>query len=116
MAMVGMAGRARHSWDAKELRMSAYVIVDVDVQDPELYRKYTALVPATLEPFGGRFIVRGGEHDVLEGDWRPRRLVVLEFPSSDHARRWHTSADYAAAMGIRHRASDGNLVLVEGAD
>jgi uncharacterized protein (DUF1330 family) len=96
--------------------MSAYVIVDVDVHDPELYREYTTLVPATLEPFGGRFIVRGGEHETLEGDWRPRRLVVLEFPSSDHARRWYTSAGYAEALTIRHRASDGNLVLVEGMD
>jgi uncharacterized protein (DUF1330 family) len=94
--------------------MPAYVIADIEVQDPEQYTRYGALVPATLEPFGGRFLVRGGEHESLEGDWRPRRLVVLEFPSADHARRWYASADYVAAMAIRHRASTGSIVLVEG--
>ena len=94
--------------------MAAYVIADIDVKDPELYREYAALVPGTLEPFGGRFIVRGGEIEPLEGAWRPRRLVVIEFPSADHARRWHASAEYAAAMVIRHRASAGKLVLVQG--
>ena len=94
--------------------MPAYVIADIDVHDLETYRKYAALVPGTLEPFEGRFLVRGGDHEPLEGDWRPRRLVVLEFPSADHARRWYASADYAAAMEIRHRAATGNIVLVEG--
>lgn len=94
--------------------MTAYVICDIDVRDPETYREYTALVPGTMEPFGGRFAVRGGEFEPLEGDWRPRRLVVLEFPSSDHARRWYASPDYAAAKQLRQRASSGNIVLVEG--
>ena len=95
--------------------MPAYVICDIDVRDPETYREYTALVPGTLAPFGGRFIVRGGQFEPLEGDWLPRRLVVLEFPSSDHARRWYDSPGYAAAKQIRQRASGGNIVLVEGA-
>jgi uncharacterized protein (DUF1330 family) len=95
--------------------MTAYMICDIDVRDPEAYREYTALVPGTMEPFGGRFIVRGGEFEPLEGDWRPRRLVVLEFPSSDHARRWYASPGYAAAKQLRQRASSGNIVLVEGA-
>jgi uncharacterized protein (DUF1330 family) len=94
--------------------MPAYVIGDIDVHDLEAYRKYAALVPGTLEPFEGRFLVRGGGHEPIEGDWRPRRLVVIEFPSADHARRWYASGDYAAAMEIRHRASTGNIVLVEG--
>jgi len=94
--------------------MTAYVIADIDVHDQETYREYGALVPGTLQPHGGRFLVRGGSHEALEGDWRPRRLVVLEFPSAEHARRWYTSEDYAAAMAIRQRASAGNLVLVEG--
>jgi uncharacterized protein (DUF1330 family) len=92
----------------------AYVIGDIDVHDPETYREYVALVPGTLEPFGGRFVVRGGAHESLEGDWRPRRLVVLEFPSADHARRWYASEGYVKAMAIRRRAATGNLVLVEG--
>jgi uncharacterized protein (DUF1330 family) len=94
--------------------MPAYVIADIDVHDPETYRQYTALVPGTLEPFGGRFIVRGGDHQSLEGDWRPRRLVVLEFPTAGHARRWYNSEDYVAAIGIRRRAAGGSVVLVEG--
>ncbi len=93
--------------------MTADVIVEVDVHDPEAYREYAALVPATLRPHEGRFLVRGGAHETLEGDWRPRRLVVLEFPSTDDARRWYASAEYATAMAIRQRASSGNLVLVE---
>ncbi len=95
--------------------MPAYVIADIDVHDPAAYREYTALVPGTLEPFHGRFLVRGGDHESLEGDWQPRRLVVIEFPSADHARRWYASGDYVAAMAIRHRASTGHIVLVEGA-
>lgn len=94
--------------------MPAYVIADVDVHDLEAYREYAALVPATLEPHGGRFLVRGGSWEALEGDWRPRRVVVLEFPSIEHARSWYESEAYAAAMAIRQRASTGNLVLVEG--
>jgi uncharacterized protein (DUF1330 family) len=95
--------------------MPAYVIGDINVHDRAAYREYAALVPGTLEPFGGSFLVRGGDHEPLEGDWQPRRLVVLEFPSVDHARRWYASADYVAAMAIRHRAATGSIVLVEGA-
>lgn len=95
--------------------MAAYVIADVDVHDQEAYREYVALVPATLEPYGGRFLVRGGSHQTMEGDWHPHRLVVIEFPSADEARRWHASDDYRAAMAIRHRTSTGSLVLVDGA-
>jgi uncharacterized protein (DUF1330 family) len=94
--------------------MTAYVIADIDVHDQEAYRDYAALVPGTLQPHGGRFLVRGGGHETLEGDWRPRRLVVLEFPSTEHARRWYASEEYAAPMAIRRGASTGNLVLVEG--
>jgi uncharacterized protein (DUF1330 family) len=94
--------------------MTAYVIADIDVHDQDAYREYAALVPATIEPHGGRFLVRGGVHETLEGDWQPRRMVVLEFPSADAAKRWHNSPEYAAAMAMRQRASAGSLVLVEG--
>jgi len=94
--------------------MPAYVIADIEVKDPQAYREYVARVPATVEPFGGRFVVRGGGHETLEGEWKPGRLVVLEFPSTDHARRWYASPEYAAVMAIRHRTSEGSLVLVEG--
>jgi uncharacterized protein (DUF1330 family) len=94
--------------------MTAYVIADVDVHDQQTYQEYAALIPATLQPYGGRVTVRGDAPETLEGDWQPRRIVVLEFPSSEHARRWYTSQDYIAAMAIRHRASTASLVLVEG--
>jgi uncharacterized protein (DUF1330 family) len=94
--------------------MAAYVIADIDVHDQEEYREYAALVPGTLEPHGGRFLVRGGAFESLEGGWQPRRVVVLEFPSAEHARRWYGSPEYAAAMRIRRRASTGSLLLVEG--
>ena len=94
--------------------MTAYVIADIDVHDQEGYREYAALVPATLKPHGGRFLVRGGAHETLEGDWQPRRMVVLEFPSVGDAKRWHGSHEYAAAMAMRQRASTGSIVLVEG--
>ena len=96
--------------------MAGYVIADVDVQDPEAYGEYSKLVPATLEPYGGRFVVRGGEVERLEGDWEPHRIVVLEFPSPDHARLWYESEQYAAAKALRQRASAGSLLLVEGYD
>jgi uncharacterized protein (DUF1330 family) len=95
--------------------MSAFVIADIDVHDADAYRDYVALVPDSLQPFGGRFLVRGGEHETLEGDWHPHRLIVVEFPSAEHARRWFDSAPYAAAKAIRQEASTGSLVLVEGA-
>jgi uncharacterized protein (DUF1330 family) len=94
--------------------VTAYVIADIDVHDAEAYREYVALVPGTVEPFGGRFVIRGGEHETLEGEWRPQRLVMIEFPSADHARRWYESPAYVAAMAIRHRTSTGSLVMVEG--
>ena len=95
--------------------MTAYVIADIDVRDQETYREYAALVPETLKPHGGRFIVRGGASETLEGDWQPRRLVVIEFPTADDARRWHGSPEYAPALAMRQRSAGGSLVLVEGA-
>ncbi len=94
--------------------MTAYVIAEIDVHDPGLYGDYAALVPATLEPYGGRFIVRGGRCEPLEGGWQPPRMVVLEFPTSEQARSWYTSAEYGAVLQMRQRASTGKLILVEG--
>jgi uncharacterized protein (DUF1330 family) len=95
--------------------MAAYVIVDVEVRDPEAYRAYTAEVPATLEPFGGRFLVRGGAVETIEGVWNPARLVVLAFPDAASARAWHASPAYQAILPIRLRhATTTFLTLVEG--
>lgn len=94
--------------------MPAYVIADVEIRDPDAYAEYTKLVPATLEPFGGRFVVRGPQVERLEGDWQPHRLVVLEFPDLERARAWYGSARYEEAKAIRQRASHGSLLLVDG--
>jgi uncharacterized protein (DUF1330 family) len=94
--------------------MTAYVIAEIDVHDPDLYREYGALVPATLGPYGGRFIVRGGHCETLEGDWQPPRMVVLEFPTAEQARSWYNSPEYSDAIQMRKRASTGKLIVVEG--
>lgn len=95
--------------------MSAYIIVDVQVTDPEAYAGYIKLVPATVEAYGGKFIVRGGAAENLEGDWEPNRVVVLEFESVAQAKAWYNSEEYREPKGIRHGASHGKMIVVEGA-
>ena len=95
--------------------MKAYVIAQIDVQDPVRYADYVKLTPGTIAPFGGRFIARGGRAERLEGDTPVNRLVVLEFPSYEQAKAWYASDGYRVAMAIRQSASTGSLILVEGA-
>jgi uncharacterized protein (DUF1330 family) len=95
--------------------MKAYVIANIDVQDPARYSDYIKLTPGTIAPFGGRFIARGGRSERLEGDTPANRLVILEFPSYDQAQAWYASDGYRVAMAIRQSASTGSLLLVEGA-
>lgn len=94
--------------------MKAYILVDVTVTNPSRYEDYKKLTPASLEPFGGKFIVRGGTADTLEGDWKPGRIVVLEFPSLADAKAWWSSAVYAPAKAIRQSASETKMIVVEG--
>ncbi len=94
--------------------MKAYVIAQIDVQDPVRYADYVKLTPGTIEPFGGRFIARGGRAERLEGDIAVNRVVVLEFPSYEQARAWYDSDGYRVAMAIRRSAPRGSLILVEG--
>ena len=94
--------------------MSAYVIANVDVKDPVRYEDYRRLVPATIEKYGGRFIARGGRTEILEGEWRPSRLVIVEFPSVEQARAWWNSTEYAEARAIRQATSEGTLLILEG--
>lgn len=96
--------------------MPAYVIGQVEVTDPDAYAEYRRRVPASLEKYGGRFLVRGGEMAVLEGDWQPPRVVVLEFPSLQAARDWYASAEYAHAKEAREGAAHLRLLAVQGAD
>lgn len=95
--------------------MPAYMIVDIDVHDSAAYDEYRKLVRATLAQYGGKFVVRGGKIDVLEGSWNPKRIVVLEFDSAARARQWYDSEEYRVPKQIRMRASKGNIIVVEGA-
>ena len=94
--------------------MKAYVIVDVKITDPDRYGEYKKLTPGSLVPFEGKFVVRGGESETLEGTWKPGRLVVLEFPSMQKARAWWSSEGYAPAKALRQSASVTRMILVEG--
>jgi uncharacterized protein (DUF1330 family) len=94
--------------------MPAYIIADVAVHDPERYRAYTARMPASIAPYGGRFVVRGGDHTVLEGTWRPGRLVLIEFPDVERAREWYDSDGYTELKAIRQEAATAAMLLVEG--
>ena len=94
--------------------MAAYVMVQLQVTDPERFKEYAAQVPATLEQYGGRYVIRGGEYEVLEGDWPQRRHVVLEFASKEAALTWYDSPEYAPLKALRFSASDGNAIIIEG--
>lgn len=95
--------------------MPAYIVASVEITNPDGYQEYSAQVPATLEPYGGRFVVRGGTIEMLEGDrWFTPRLVVLEFPSLDKARGWYHSDAYQRIVPIRQANSTGRLVLIDG--
>ena len=94
--------------------MSAYVIAEVNVTDPDLFGEYRKLVPATLEKYGGRFVVRGGATETKEGGWSPARIVVLEFPSMDQARKWYHSPEYKPLLEMRLKAAASKMIMVEG--
>ncbi|HLM35825.1 MAG TPA: DUF1330 domain-containing protein [Gaiellaceae bacterium] len=94
--------------------MPAYVIAETHIADPEQYARYMAASPAAIAEGGGRFVARGGDVTVLEGDWRPPRLVVLEFEDADAAQRWYDSEQYRAVRSLREGAGHVNMVLVAG--
>jgi uncharacterized protein (DUF1330 family) len=94
--------------------MAAYLIAEVEVTDPAAYEEYRKRVPATIEQYGGRYLVRGGATESKEGGWAPGRLVILEFASMEQARRWYDSPEYTPARAIRQRASKSKLIFAEG--
>ncbi|HME96798.1 MAG TPA: DUF1330 domain-containing protein [Methylomirabilota bacterium] len=94
--------------------MAAYVIVDLTVTDQPTMDEYRKQVPATVARYGGRFLVRGGAHQTVEGDWKPNRVVVLEFPSMEQAKRWYDSEEYREPKAMRLRAGRANMIMVEG--
>ena len=94
--------------------MPAYVIVETDIHDPEQYERYKAASPAAVASGGGSFIARGGELAVLEGDWHPSRIVILEFPDLEAAKRWYESPEYVETRKLREGAARLRMVAVEG--
>jgi uncharacterized protein (DUF1330 family) len=92
----------------------AYFIVDNEVIDLAGFEQYRKQVPRTVEKYGGKFLVRGGQVQTLEGDWKPKRIVVTEFPNIEQAWRWYNSEEYHALKALRLRTARGSVVLVEG--
>ena len=94
--------------------MAAYVMVDIEVTDPAGYEEYRKLAAPAVAAFGGKFLVRGGATTTLEGSWRPKRVVLLEFPSVQRAQAWWASEEYRAARALRQRTAITNMVVAEG--
>jgi len=94
--------------------MVAYVISDVEPRDADLIDRYRSLAARSIAKYGGRYIVRGGAVEAVEGNWKPRHMVIVEFPSMDRAREWYRSEDYAEALTVRDRALSRRLIFVEG--
>ena len=94
--------------------MPAYVIVDIEVLDPEKYQEYRNLGQASLAVYGGKYLARGGKTEAFEGEWAPKRLVILEFDSAARAREWYDSPEYGRARAVRRNAARFNMLLVEG--
>ena len=94
--------------------MAAYVIADIEVLDQKLFEEYRRQVSVTIATYGGRYLVRGGTIEVLEGSWSPRRCVVLEFPDMERFRAWWSSPEYAPLRALRQKATKSNLVVAQG--
>jgi uncharacterized protein (DUF1330 family) len=94
--------------------MAAYVIVEIEVVDPVGYEEYKKLAGATVAQYGGKYIVRGGNAEVLEGDWNPKRIVILEFETAQRAKEWLHCEEYREPRKIRHRTAKTNMILIDG--
>jgi uncharacterized protein (DUF1330 family) len=94
--------------------MPAYIIVDIDIVDSVGYEQYKNLAGATVESYGGKYIVRGGKSEVLEGNWSPKRVVILQFDSIERAKAWLNSEEYREPRKMRHRTARTNMIVVEG--
>ena len=95
--------------------MTAYVVADITVTNPDGYAAYRPLAGASIAQHGGKFIARGGAVESLDGDWKPQRVVIIEFPSMAAARAWYASPEYQAALKLRLANSTGRTILTEGA-
>ena len=95
--------------------MAAYVVVQIEIHDAARYEEYRRLAPPSIAAYGGRYLVRGGASERLEGEWQPARLVILEFPDESRARAWWASPEYAAAKAIRQGSARTDMLLIAGA-
>jgi len=95
--------------------MPAYVIVDIEITDPTGYEEYKKLASATVQLFNGKYLVRGGPNETLEGDWKANRLIILEFENTAKAKAWLNSPEYAPARRMRHKYARSKMIVVEGA-
>ncbi len=94
--------------------MPAYVVVEIAIHDPATYERYKEMAPPSIRTYGGRYLTRGGAIETLEGDWRPPRLVILEFPDLERARAWWDSPEYRAARDLRQSVATARMVALEG--
>ncbi len=94
--------------------MAAYVILEIEVVDPVGYEEYKKHASATVLQHGGKYIVRGGAAEVLEGDWKPKRIVILQFDSMERAKEWLNCEEYREPRAMRHRTAKTNMILVDG--
>ena len=94
--------------------MPAYIILNIEVQDTAQFEVYKQMAPSSIAEYGGRYLVRGGQVDILEGRWTPRRVVVLEFPDRRTAREWWDSSEYSDAKAMRQGIAYTEMILVEG--
>lgn len=94
--------------------MTAYVIVDIEVTDPAGYEEYKQLATGVVAAYGGKYLARGGRVEVLEGDWTPKRLIILAFESAERAKQWLHSPEYHAPKQLRHKTAKSKMVVVEG--
>jgi uncharacterized protein (DUF1330 family) len=107
-------GHRVFSFPRKVPAMAVYVVADLEITDPDEFQKYGQRVVEVVKQYGGRYLIRGGEAEPLEGNWRPTRLTILEFPTAEHVRTWYNSPEYQAILGFRHRSSHTSLILVGG--
>ena len=96
--------------------MSAYVVVEVEVRDASVYERYKKLAPPSISAYRGRYIARGGSTETLEGEWMPKRLVLLEFPDVKTARAWWSSPEYAEAKALRQSCASTDMVVIGGVE
>jgi uncharacterized protein (DUF1330 family) len=94
--------------------MAAYVISDVEFLDAVQVERYRLLAQAAIAKYGGRYLARGGAVEPVEGEWRPERIIIVEFPTMERAREWYGSREYALALEVRRTALERNLIFVEG--